>query len=182
MPGAWGVDPLNVNVTNAGEIGGSGQVEVTNFPATQPVSGTVTVQDGGSSITVDGSISSMPLVAETLTAKGTATMNATSDAGRQIVALGSNPPAGYYQVDVYSRFDGGTVTGATDSGNFEVRVGGTSKFRCVALPSSSTSTAYQLTTGFVSCNGSQSLTVNAVGNASNTGSVYNCLINVTRVA
>lgn len=32
-------------------------ISVANFPATQPVSGTVTVQDGGSSITVDGSVS-----------------------------------------------------------------------------------------------------------------------------
>lgn len=34
----------------------SEQVAISNFPATQTVSGTVTVQDGGSSITVDGTV------------------------------------------------------------------------------------------------------------------------------
>ena len=33
-----------------------GSVSVSNFPATQPVSGTVTIQDGGNTITVDGTV------------------------------------------------------------------------------------------------------------------------------
>jgi len=53
-------DPVHVHIT---EVGTSGilstpqlPVSVSNFPATQPISGTVTIQDGGNSITVDGSV------------------------------------------------------------------------------------------------------------------------------
>ncbi len=47
-----------VNIQDGGNsITVDGSVSVSNFPATQPVSGTVTVQDGGGSVTVDGSVS-----------------------------------------------------------------------------------------------------------------------------
>jgi hypothetical protein len=41
---------------NGGSVTVDGSVSVSNFPATQPVSGTVTVQDGGGAITVDGTV------------------------------------------------------------------------------------------------------------------------------
>lgn len=41
---------------NGGSLTVDGTVAVSNFPATQPVSGTVTIQDGGNSITVDGTV------------------------------------------------------------------------------------------------------------------------------
>lgn len=172
MAGNWGGDPLNVAVAN--------------LPSTQTVagavtvSGTVTTTPSGTQ-TVEGTLTAIPFVSETKTAKGTATTTANaSDIGR-VVATVSSPGAGFYKVEVNCRFDGGTVTGATDAGNFEVRVNNVSKFRCVALPSSAVSTAFTQTTGYVSASAGNDITVNIVAASSNASSIYSALINVTRV-
>jgi hypothetical protein len=52
----------------------SGSVSVSNLPATQPVSGTVTVQDGGGSLTVDGTVG----VSGTVTVDGSGTIQPVS--------------------------------------------------------------------------------------------------------
>jgi hypothetical protein len=64
---------------------GSSSVSVSNFPATQPVSGTVSVTDNGGSLTVDGSItatqstaSSLKAQAQLLNAAGTVVEYATT--------------------------------------------------------------------------------------------------------
>ncbi len=51
-------EPLTVEgeVSIDGTVDVEGTVSVSNFPATQPVSGTVTIQDGGNIITVDGTV------------------------------------------------------------------------------------------------------------------------------
>ena len=47
---------LTTFVPIQGNVTANGTVNVGNFPSTQPVSGTVTIQDGGGSITVDGTV------------------------------------------------------------------------------------------------------------------------------
>ncbi len=51
-------EPITVDgeVSIDGTVAVTGTVAVSNFPATQPVSGTVTIQDGGNIITVDGTV------------------------------------------------------------------------------------------------------------------------------
>ena len=51
------LENINATVTGTVTANVNGTVSVSNFPATQTVDGTVTIQDGGGSITVDGTVS-----------------------------------------------------------------------------------------------------------------------------
>lgn len=172
MSGSWGVDPLNVAVQ-------SGAVTVSNLPETQPVSGTVTIQDGGGAITVDGSLTADTFASygDTLSASG----SATAPAANATLATITAPPAGLYLVKTFSKFTLGTPTSAADQFNMEVRFNGVSKAKIITSPSSTLTVPTNECTSYVRCNGTNNLTVSAIANAT-TGVGYSVLIYATKVA
>jgi hypothetical protein len=72
---------LNVHVTNSSGGGGGGDVTVTNFPATQPISGTVTVANPTTSV----SVSNFPAEATKTAVQKTGTLVTTATTADQVI-------------------------------------------------------------------------------------------------
>jgi hypothetical protein len=121
-------EPLSID-DNGGSITVDGSVEVSNFPATQPVSGTfwqntqpvsgtVTVQDGGNTITVDGTVA---LDAGSLSALETITVaNATFPVTDNGGSLTVDGPVTDAQIRATPLPVSGTVTVTDGSGSLTV--------------------------------------------------------------
>jgi hypothetical protein len=132
-----GTGTLNVSVQNASipvtDNGSSltvdGSVSVSNFPVTQPVSGTVTIQDGGNTITVDGTVAATQSGTWILSANsgvdiGDVTINNTGGASAVNIQDGGNTITvdGTVTVTDGLNIEGDVAHDTIDSGN-PVKIG-----------------------------------------------------------
>lgn len=112
-----------------------------------PVTGAVTISDGGGSITVDGTVTNQVAYGNSVfSGIGSATANNTT-AGTALCSIASSElPAGLYQIDVFIQMP--TITNASVSNLIEVRVDSTSLTRLITHIVAQNSGAYQPKTPF----------------------------------
>lgn len=172
IAGSQLVSVLNPDGSLVGSGGGGGSVTVTNFPATQAVSGTVTANAG------TGTFRMAPVANDSITGRAQVAAPA---AATQIVTVASTT-AGLYKVECAVSITGTTVV-ANDSNNMGIYVNNVLKVVVpYILPGTAGMTAYTEVRSYqFTIGAAQNVEVRSLANAATAGSTYHGSVSITKL-